>query len=117
MTATFGGDLFLDAATASIPVAMNKLATSIQFEGLGTNLVKPVKVKATVSTPGNCPFPGAQGTVQFFDGDLLVGAQRVSNGSATIVISRPVGTRTLKASYLGDDLRNAGETSLVVNLQ
>jgi hypothetical protein len=118
LTANFAGDLFLDSTTVTTAVTMRKLATSIQFQGLPANLVNPVTVTATVSTPGNCSLPGPQGTIQFFDGDLLVGAQALnSSSSASVTISRPAGTRTLKVKYLGDNFRNPSESSRSVTFQ
>jgi hypothetical protein len=118
LAASFGGDSFLRESTATIPVAMNKLATSIQFQGLTTTVVNPITVRAAVSTTGSCSVPAAQGSVQFFDGELLVGAQTLNSGStASITFSRPVGTRTLKVRYSGDTFRNASEASRVVTYQ
>jgi hypothetical protein len=117
LAASFDGDLFLGSSTATIPIAMNKVTTSVQISGTATTLVNPVTLRALVATPAICQAPAAQGTLQFFDGDLLVGAQTLSSGAASIVVSRPAGTRTLKVKYLGDSFRKPSEASRVVTYQ
>lgn len=47
--------------------------------------------------------PSASGTVEFRDGDTVLGVAQVTGGSATLVVSSlSVGTHALRANYLGD---------------
>jgi hypothetical protein len=117
---TGGGDL--GQVRGLLSIRMLPAATQTKLDPLKSTSLNPINLRAVVSSPipvgttstGASPVPS--GTVQFFDGDLMLGqVQTTTNadGSTAAVlpnVARPVGTRSLKAVYLGNT-QFAGSTS------
>ena len=107
LAARFTGDSNLKAAPdAIIPLAMQKIlpANSLR-SSQGPIATGAVTFTATYQRlPLNsCTAPSPTGTVQLFDGTLLLNVVALdANGVAALTTSRPAGSRVISAVYSGD---------------
>jgi hypothetical protein len=110
ITAQYSGDTAYSgssspAATQTVNAAGT--TTTLTSNRNPSNPGQPVTFKATVSSST------ASGTMQFFDGALLLGTSTVSGGSATLTTSLlSTGSHSITASYSGD-VNYYGSTSPV----
>ncbi len=98
LTASYSGDANYVAVTASfsLGVAQAPTSTTIISSANPSARSKPVTFTATVSPSA------ATGSVNFFDGNTLLGTANLSSGRASLTTSSlSVGTHSITASYNG----------------
>ena len=104
----YGGDSQFNAGSSNVITQQTKRATSVTMSAI----VNPALVLTAEVDPRS-----ASGSVQFFDGQLLIGSGTLVDGRASLAISGLVsGTHTVKAYYLGDAAHatNISAASLVL---
>ncbi len=125
--ATYAGGGDVGPARALFSVRMRPAATTTTLDPLPATSVNPVTLRAVIrsvlpvgTTPtGTHPVP--TGTVQFFDGGVILGqVQATANADGTASatlgkISRPVGARSFRAVYTGNS-QFASSTSPVLTV-
>lgn len=115
VTATYSGDPDFLASSGAIGQAVGQAATTttLAVSPRPASLGEQVTLTATV-TP-IAPGSGTPtGTVDFLDGQQLVGSAQLTDGQADLVTSSlPQGTDSLTASYLGDYNDAASQSAAV----
>lgn len=101
ISAAYGGDLNFNAGSASLGQTINKAATTVAVTASAnpsTN-ASAVTFVANVTAVGSTP----SGTVQFMDGNVVLGSATLDNsGSATLTVpSMTTGAHTIAADYTG----------------
>jgi hypothetical protein len=113
IVATYAGGTDVSSSAAKLAFSMNLVRTQTQLSPISSPASNPLTLRATVSpvVTGRVATPPAPtGVVQFFDGTLFLGqAAPLAQGDGTAIatlggVARPVGARSLKATYLGSSL-------------
>ena len=109
VTAVYGGDSSHDeSSSAPVAITITAAASSSSTSlDVSTNDSGETVMTATVSPTSST------GTVQFYDGDLLIGAANVVMGKATMKTVLAGGAASVKASYAGDEVHPASWSNLV----
>ena len=113
---SYPGDATHDASTANVTATVNKAAS-------GTSATAPRKVKfrknfnvtATVTVPSG----SGAGSVQVMEGSKFLGTATLSNGVATIRVTKNLrrGRHTLTVEYLGSANASGSQTTVVVRVK
>ncbi|HZY61389.1 MAG TPA: Ig-like domain repeat protein [Edaphobacter sp.] len=103
ITAAYQGNADYDGSTSTnnITVTVQQTASSTVISASTTNSIatRPVTLTARVSASGAVPT----GTVNFMNGNVLIGTGTLNNGVVSIVTaSLPVGTNLITAAYGGN---------------
>jgi uncharacterized protein (TIGR03437 family) len=109
VTASYSGDSVYAPATGTMTQVVNRSSVTVTLTSSAASAVygQPVTLTAQLA---------AQGTVQFLDGAVTIGASPAPSGLATLVVSTlSVGTHTITASWAGDS-NNAGAVSTPVTV-
>jgi uncharacterized protein (TIGR03437 family) len=108
IVATYSGDTTYSGSNATLGVTVGKPSSTVTFSsssGGGTPVFgQPIILTAriTSSTQGGVAAP--TGSVQFFDGSILLGTATVVNGVATLTVtSLPAGVNSIIVVYSGDN--------------
>lgn len=107
VTATFDETDDLGAASDAIVVTVGRAATTTTLSSsVNPSIVRgavTLTARVDVVSPGSGP---ATGTVEFWQGDALLGSAALNSGTATLSTSTlPVGSHPITAVYQGDDER------------
>ena len=102
LTAEYGGDNnYSAAASAALTLTVNKATTTTTLVSSASPVTinQPVTFTATVSSAAGTP----SGIVEFFDGEVSLGAAPLSNGAAFVTTSTLIaGDHSIRAAYNGD---------------
>jgi hypothetical protein len=101
ITATFSGDLFYSASSASFSQLVNKATPAVTLAVQPNPIVQgqPAVFTATVSSTAGVPT----GTVTFNDNNTPLGSAPVNaSGVATLTVTLTAGSRAILAVYNGD---------------
>jgi hypothetical protein len=102
------GDGTLDVVSAnsgvgSVSVILNSEGTVVTLQSSSATSSYGDPITLTVTVAPSIWGPTPSGSVNFYDGNNLLGAEALASGSATFTTSTlNVGTHTLSAVYLGD---------------
>jgi hypothetical protein len=111
IVATYNGNaIYGGSSSPALSQTVNKAntTTTLTSNRNPSTPSQPATFKATISSST------ATGTVQFYDGAVLLGTSAVSNGIASLTPSLAVGSHSITAQYSGDVNYN-GSASAVVN--
>jgi predicted extracellular nuclease/2',3'-cyclic-nucleotide 2'-phosphodiesterase (5'-nucleotidase family) len=101
-------------STGTFTLTVGKALTTTSASDVGAEYGQPVPVLVTVTGAGPTP----SGTVQLFDGLLLLGnASLGTDGTATITVPAktfPVGSKSLTVVYSGDSAHEGSQGSVTV---
>ena len=103
---------------ASIPLTISKAPTTTTVKLTPRKVVinrTKIKVAFTIKATG---FTVADGRVQVMDGNEVIGVSTVKNGKATVRLTpfTSLGSKTLTARYLGNDLADPSLTEFHLNV-
>ena len=104
---------YADAQSAPVTFTISPAATATAVTNSAASTVygQSETLTATVTSPGGTP---AAGTVTFYDGATPLGTVGISDGTASFTtIALTAGLHVLTASYTGDGLDFAGNSSVL----
>jgi hypothetical protein len=136
LEASFSGDTLLSAVrTAATRVSVQPVPVTVQLAALPPTVTNPVVLRAIVTSTGQCGAPTPTGSIEFLEAGAPLGppvalAQppgvTIVDGSSntiqlgeessafgTMVVSRPVGPRSIQVRYSGDRYHQPGVSSAV----
>lgn len=107
LTATYGGDNYNDsAASTTIIIDVQRAATLTAL----VSSANPVTLGAPVTLTANvtAPTQNLAGTVNFYDGQQIIGSAVLGSGPASFTTSQlTFGHHALSAGYAGSDIHSA----------
>ncbi|MGI4758859.1 MAG: beta strand repeat-containing protein, partial [Janthinobacterium lividum] len=114
ITAAYSGDDFNDGVTSTaVVITVQKAATVSTL----VSSINPVTLGSavTLTSAVTAPTPNLTGTVNFYDGQQIIGSAILNNGSASFTTSQlTFGHHALFAAYAGSEI-HASSTSVVVD--
>jgi Big-like domain-containing protein len=110
ISARYAGNGQYNGSTSPTLAQVVKAATATSL----ASTPNPSTLGATVTLTASVAPAAASGTVQFYNGNTLLGSANLSGGQAQLAVANlPAGTDSLTAVYVGD-ANNSGSTSAAV---